>query len=327
MSRPITASPACNIAPITFTAQVMSRGDHGVKADDLRYLAAVADTGRVVTAAKALGVDHSTVSRRLQALERSLAVRLVHRGTDGWDLTDAGRAILVHARTIQQAVETAVHVAAGTEPETLSGTVRLTAADGFGTLFVVPAVARVREQHPALNIELITGARELTLRDTSFDLAITVGTPATRLFTERLCEYDNAFFASERYLAEHGNPASLAELRHHALVFFVDALERIHELDINDLVPEATVRFSSTNIFAQLEAVRRGVGIGLMSKFVAHTAPELRPVSAFMPPARVPVTLVARREAMRRREILVIREALQQEVRTRRHELVWTTHR
>lgn len=301
------------------------RAGNGIKADDLRYLAAVADTGRVVTAAKALGVDHSTVSRRLQALERSLAVRLVHRGADGWDLTDAGRAILVHARTIQRAVETVAHVTAGTESETLSGTVRLTAADGFGALFVVPAVARVREQHPLLNIELITGARELTLRQSSFDLAITVGNPETRLFTERLCEYDNAFFASERYLAEHGNPASLTELRQHPLVFFVDALERIHELDITEFAPDSAVRFSSTNIFAMLEAVRRGVGIGLMSKFVAHTAPEIRPVSAYMPPARVPVTLVVRPDAMRRREILVIREALHQEVRTRRHELVWTT--
>lgn len=58
---------------------------------------------------------------------------------------------------------------------------------------------------------------------------------------------------------------------------------------------------------------------------MAHTAPEVTTVSAYMPPARVPVTLVARHEAMRRREILVIREALHQEVRTRRHELVWTT--
>lgn len=306
------------------TAYVKSSDVNGIKADDLRYLAAVADTGRVVTAAKALGVDHSTVSRRLQALERSLAIRLVHHGADGWELTDAGREILVHARTIQRAVETVAHFASGTEPETLSGTVRLTAADGFGALFVVPAVARVRQQHPSLTIELVTGARELTLRQSSFDLAITVGTPATRLFTERLCEYDNAFFASERYLAEHGDPASLTELSRHPLVFFVDALERIHELEINDFVPESTVRFSSTNIFAQLEAVRRGVGIGLMSKFVAHTAPELKTVSAYMPPARVPVTLVARREAMRRREILVIREALHREVRLRRHELVWT---
>ncbi len=301
----------------------MSQDERSVRADDLRYLAAVADSGRVVTAAAALGVDHSTVSRRLQALERSLAVRLLQRGTDGWHLTDAGHAILEHARTIQRAVEAVMHIASGDELETLTGTVRLTAADAFGALFVVPAIARVRKQHPALNIELITGARELTLRRTRFDLAITVGVPITRLFTERLCEYDNAFYASEQYLTEHGDPASLTELRQHTLVFFVDALERIHELDIHEFAPESTVRFSSTNIFAQLEAVRRGIGIGLISKFVAHTAPELRTVSAYTPPARVPVTLVARREAMSRRAIQVIRDALHQEVRTRRHELVW----
>lgn len=293
------------------------------RADDLRYLVAVADSGRVVSAAKALGVDHSTVSRRLQALERSLGVRLLDRGPDGWDLTDKGQAVLEHARTVVKAMSTVVQVASGSGSTSLSGTVRVTAADGFGTVFVVPAIARVREQHPDLNVELVTGARELTLRETSFDLAVTVGVPATRLFTERLCEYDNAFFASDQYLARHGDPESLAELRHHPLVFFVDAMERVHELDVTEYVPEPTIRFSSNNIFAQLEAVRLGVGIGLLSKFMAHRVPGIRPVSAYVPPARVPVTLVARREAARRREVLVIREALRQEVRSRRHELIW----
>ncbi|PRY09764.1 LysR family transcriptional regulator [Kineococcus rhizosphaerae] len=294
------------------------------RADDLRYLVAVADSGRVVSAAKALGVDHSTVSRRLQALERSLGVRLLDRGPDGWNLTDKGQEVLEHARTVVKAMSTVAQVASGSGSTSLSGTVRVTAADGFGAVFVVPALARVREQHPSLNVELVTGARELTLRESSFDLAVTVGVPTTRLFNERLCEYDNAFFASDEYLARHGDPTSLAELSHHPLVFFVDAMERIHELDVAEHVPEPNVRFSSNNIFAMLEAVRLGVGVGLLSKFMAERVPGLRPVAAYVPPARVPVTLVARRESVRRREVLVVREALQQEVRDRRHELIWT---
>lgn len=304
----------------------MTGDPRDVKADDLRYLAVIAESGRLVSAARALGVDHSTVSRRLQALEQALGVRVLNRASDGWELTEAGRAILEHARTVQRAVESASRYAAGTAVDPVGGTVRITAADGFGTLFVVPAVARVQEQHPSLRVELITGARELTLRSSSFDLAITIGaTPATRFFSERLCEYDNAFFASERYLAEFGDPASLQELEHHRIIFFVEALQRMRELDLKHFVPDPVISFSSTNIFAQLAAVRQGLGIGLLSKFVAHGAPDIRPVAASIRPPRVPVTLVVRQEAADRPEIAVVREALHQEVRLRRDELVWRT--
>jgi DNA-binding transcriptional LysR family regulator len=295
-----------------------------VHADDLRYLAALADTGRLVAAARALGVDHATVSRRLRALEKALGARLVGRGHDGWDLTEAGRAVVEHARAVQAAVERATLAAAGARADAIVGTVRITAADGFGTRFAVPALARVRAKHADLSVELVTGARQLGLRDSSFDLALTVGAlPSTRLFTERLCDYDFAFYASRAYLDEHGDPASLHELRSHRLVFFVDSLQRVRELDLNTYLPDATVGFSSTNIFALVEAARRGAGVALLPKFMAQTAPDLRRIAAETPPARVVVTLAVRKDAMTRRDVQVVREALHQEVRNRQQELTW----
>ncbi|AGZ44115.1 LysR family transcriptional regulator [Actinoplanes friuliensis] len=297
-----------------------------VRADDLRFLAVVAETGRLTAAARTLGVDHTTVSRRLRALELALGARLLDRRQDGWELTTTGRAVVEHARAVRDAVILATSAASGREADALVGTIRVTAPDAFGTLFVVPAIARVRARHPGLNVELITGARELILRDSNFDLAITIGGPqGSTLFTERLCEYDSGFYGSDAYLDKHGDPASLEELNAHALVFFVDSLQRVRELDIERYVSKPLIRFSSTNIFAQLEAVRRGVGIGFLSKFVADTASGIRLVTAYVPPARVQVTLAARREAMRRKEVLVLREALHQEVRNRRDELIWAT--
>ncbi|MCV7015243.1 LysR family transcriptional regulator [Mycolicibacterium madagascariense] len=295
-----------------------------VRADDLRYLAAVADTGRLTSAAKHLGVDHSTVSRRLQALEQTLGARLLARVDGGWVLTEPGRAVVEHARSIERAVGLAAHAARSSEPPALAGTVRITAADGFGTLFVTPAMARVRQQHPGLRIELATGARELTLRDTTFDVAVTPGPPpaSTRLHTELLCEYDNAFYASEKYLAEHGNPSSVAELAEHPIISFVEELEKVREIDLASILPNVSLGFSSTNIFAQLEATRQGIGIGLLGKFVAHTAPELQQVATYLRPTRVAVLLAARRDALKRPEIQVVRDALHREVRVRRDELV-----
>ena len=295
-----------------------------VRADDLRFLAAIADTGRLTLAATALGVNHATASRRLRALEKALNARLVEQGAHGWELTETGRAVVVHARTIRSAVESAARAAEGAEADYLTGTVRVTASDGFGTLFVVPALARVRAEHPGLNVELITGARHLTLRDSSFDLAVTLGRPpVTHLHTERLAGYDSAFYASETYLAANGDPASAEELGRHSLIFFVDTLQQVRELDLAEYIPEPRIRFSSNNVFAQLEATRRGIGISLLSKFVASTAPGIRRIAAPITPARVPITLAVRKDAMSRRDVLVVREALRAEVRSRKADLVW----
>lgn len=295
-----------------------------LRSDDLRYLAALAESGRLITAAKLLGVDHSTVSRRLKALENALGIRVLNRGDAGWVLTEAGQGLLEHARAVQRSVDSVVQYVAGSRPGNVAGTVRVTAADGFGATFVVPAVTRVQREHPELNVELVTGARESALQAGSFDIAITLGSlPASRLYVERLCEYESAFYATDAYFEEFGNPTTLDELQEHRLVFFVDALQRVRELELTDYIEKPRVAFSSPSIFAQLAAVQAGAGVGLIAKFMARTMSDLRPIAADLTPPRVPVSMAIREEAVRRPAIAVVREALHREVRSRRTELVW----
>lgn len=299
-----------------------------LRSDDLRYLAAIAETGRLTTAARAMGVDHSTVSRRLRALEDTLGVRILSRSDDGWMLTDAGNDLLEYARGVQRSVEFVAQYASGVAPGTVSGTVRITAAEGFGTVFVMPAVARVQHEHPDLTVELVTGSRELGLQANSFDIAITPGRrPATRLHLEPLCEYDSAFYGSADYFEQYGNPSTLSELQDHRLVYFIDALQKVRELDLAELVETAELTFSSTSIFAQLAAVRAGIGIGLLSKFMAGTVSGIRPVDAPVTLRRVPVSMIIRKEAIHRPAIAAIRAALHREVLDRRGELIWTPPR
>ncbi|AWB91904.1 LysR family transcriptional regulator [Aeromicrobium chenweiae] len=295
-----------------------------IRADDLRYLAAVADTGRLIAAARHLGVDHSTVSRRLQALEGALGTRLIGRGDDGWVLTVEGRIVAEHARVIQRAVEDAARSMASVAPDDLIGTVRVTAGEGFGTRFVAPAVTRLRRRHPGLNVELLTGVGRPDVRQANFDIAIIAGeATSSRVLTERLGSYDSAFHASSRYLAEHGDPESVEELQHHRLIHLGDSPSRASELEVSTYVPGATVGFAASSIFALLEATRRGGGIALLPKFMVEMAPELRRVAAPVPPARVTVSLAMRKGAARRGEVQAVRLALHQEVLGRLHELTW----
>ena len=293
-----------------------------LRADDLRYLLALARTGRLVAAASALGVDHTTVSRRISALEKVVGVRLVERGADGWELTDIGRSVAESARPIEEAIQNVANAATGGDVASLRGTVRVTAPDGFGSIFVAPALTRIQKEHPQLNVELITATRELTLHQSGFDLAVAVGSPAgSRLVTEKLTEYSISLYAAPEYLAGHGVPDSVESLRHHVLIFYTESMLRVGDLDLERHLPGVTAQFTSTNIFAHLEATRSGGGIGVLPDFLARRYPELTRLTLGID-MRLTFYLAARRESVSRPVVRVIRQALQDEVRERRMELL-----
>ncbi|MFE3499574.1 LysR family transcriptional regulator [Kitasatospora sp. NPDC059160] len=309
----------------TDPADTRGRDPRRLRADDLRYLLAVARTGRLVAAADALGVDHTTVSRRITALERSLGVRLMERGTEGWALTDAGKAVSEGARAIEDALDQVVDAVSGQDAPSLRGTVRVSAPDGFGTVFATPALARVRRRHPGLQAELITATRQLTLHPAGFDLALAIGRPPrSRLVTEHLTDYALGLYAADEYLARHGSPRTPAELRDHALVFYIESMLQVGDLDIERHLPGVTPAFSSTNVFAQVEATRLGAGIGVLPAFLAERA-GLRRLLAEEVDIRLPIVLAVRREAVTRPAVRAVRDALHREVAERADELLPAT--
>ncbi|MFF7345155.1 LysR family transcriptional regulator [Streptomyces antimycoticus] len=293
-----------------------------LRADDLRYLLAVARTGRLVAAADALGVDHTTVSRRIAALEKSLGLRLMERGTEGWALTDTGKQVSESARAIEDALARVADAVSGQGVRSLRGTVRVSAPDGFGTVFAASALVRVRRHHPGLQVELITATRQLTLHPSGFDLALAIGgSPGGRLVTEHLTDYALGLYASDEYLARCGCPETLADLRDHALIFYIESMLQVGDLDIERHLPGATPAFSSTNVFAQLEATRLGAGIGVLPAFLARREP-LRRLLADEVDIRLPITLAMRREAVTHPAVGAVRDALRREVADRTAELL-----
>ncbi|MER6961885.1 LysR family transcriptional regulator [Streptomyces sp. NPDC000618] len=293
-----------------------------LRADDLRYLLAVSRTGRLVTAADALGVDHTTVSRRIAALEKSLGLRLIERGPDGWTLTDVGRAVSENGRVIEEAINRVVDTVAGQDSPSLHGAVRVSAPDGFGTAFATPALVRVRRQHPQLQVELITATRQLALRPSGFDLALVIGVPSTiHLVTEHLTDYTLALYACDDYLTRYGRPQTVAELRAHPLIFYIESMLQVGDLDIERHLPAMTPAFSSTNIFAQLEATQQGAGIGVLPAFLAQRT-QLHRLLADEVDIRLPITLAVRREAVTHPAVRAVWTALRQEVAERAAELI-----
>lgn len=300
--------------------------DHGpraldVSADDLRYLLAVARAGRMVSAAALLAVDHTTVKRRIARLEAALGVRLLDRGADGWELTAIGRDVAERAGSLEQVVERVVAAASGGD-DAVRGTVRVVAPDGFGTVFVAPALARVQKDHPGLVIELVTSTRPLSLRGSGYDIAITIGSAsASRLPSETLAPYSLRLYASPQYLDSHQPITGIADLESHSLVFYVDALLTVHELDLAPVLNGMRVGFGSTNVFAQLEATKAGAGIGLLHAFMGEPEPGLVAVLPNEVDFRLQFSLAVRRDSASVDAVTVVRDAIRREVRDRAVEL------
>lgn len=292
-----------------------------LSADDLRVLNAVARLGRLTAAADLLGIDHTTVRRRLDRLEAALGARLLDRGADGWQLTTLGREVVERSAALDDVLDQVQAIAEG-DPA-VRGTVRIAAPDGFGSLIIAPALAGVRSAHPGISIELVTSTRPLSLRGSGFDLAVTIGqTTGARVRAEALTDYALRLYASPAYLADRAPITSVTDLVGHELIFYVDALLTVHELDLAPVLGGMRAGFASTNVFAQYEAVRAGAGIGLVHAFMAEGDTTLVPVLPGEVEFRLRYTLSSRPESPAVGAVGIVRDALFRAVWERRAELL-----
>lgn len=245
--------------------------------DDLRIFLAVARTQRVAPAARALGIDGSTVTRRLARLERATGTPLFETLGGERRLSEAGEALLSQAETIEAAL-----LAAGEHgaQSGAAGHVRLSLAEGLATHIVGPAVARFQAAHPAIRLDLVTASGFLDPSKREADVAVMLARPRNRqLKVERLVDYALGLYAAPAYLARHGLPADTAALKDHALVGYVPEHLHAPELDyLSDVHDELVARQRSTSINVQYAMIRAGTGIGILPRFVAAADPTLVPV-------------------------------------------------
>lgn len=249
--------------------------------DDLRFALAVARAGSLIGAAQALGVDHTTVGRRIERLERALNSKLFDRLRTGYTPTAAGERLLGTAEAVEAAVLAGEADIAG-ENAVVSGSVRIGAPDGFGTYFLAPRLGTLCDAHPNLDVELVATARLFSLSKREADVSIALSLPTQgRVVGRKLIDYRLGLYASTAYLERYGVPRDGADLLRHRLIGYIDELLYAPELDYLHLVcPQGTPRFRSANLIAQFQAVTAGMGIAVLPAFIAQGAAELKPVLA-----------------------------------------------
>jgi DNA-binding transcriptional LysR family regulator len=290
--------------------------------DDLLVLLAVARTGRFTTAADDLGINHTTISRRITALERDLGGRVLSRTAGGWELTELGTQAFSAAERVEEAL--AGFREPNGQPAGLAGVVRMSATDGFSAYIAVPAITELQRRHPRLNVEIITVTRPALQNRSGLDIEVVVGEPhAHRAQAIHLGSYILGMYASRAWLQEHGTPDSAAALMEHPLVYFVDSMLQVDALDMpRRLVPTMRDALTSTNVFVHVEATRAGAGVGFLPCFMADQHPDLVRLLPADFREELPYWMVLRPDSLRQPAVAAVAEALRERAATFKPQLM-----
>jgi DNA-binding transcriptional LysR family regulator len=249
--------------------------------DDFRFFVALARTSTLSAAGSALGVDHTTVGRRIARLEAALKAKLFVRSPLGYELTPAARSLLRAAETMESAAISTGEVASS-DTDHAAGVVRIGAPDGVGTLFLARRFGALLQRHPGLEIELLATSRIFNPSRREADIAISLALPPRgRLVGRKLTEYHLGLYASRKYLRAAGGVSSIDDLQKLDVIGYIEDLIYAPELNYLPLISKSLHgRFRSGNLIAQLQAVLVGQGIAVLPKFIAAEYAQLQPVLA-----------------------------------------------
>ena len=244
--------------------------------DNVRVFLAVARAGQFVAAARRLKLDHATVSRRIAALEAALGARLFERRTTGARLTSSGERFLAAAEEMESAFLHAQAEISDVDVE-LTGDVRIGAPDGFATYYLAGALRDFVERNPGLRIQLAPAPQLTPLARREVDIVIVLNKPEEGRFVARkLTDYSLGIYASAAYLGERPAPRELADLAGHRLIGYVEEYAFSTALDyVRELFGGQPTAFECASAVTQFEALRAGLGLGVVHDFIARRFADL----------------------------------------------------
>jgi DNA-binding transcriptional LysR family regulator len=238
--------------------------------DLLQSFLAVARTGRLTVAAKRLGVDHSTLSRRLVTLEGALGAKLFDRALSGYSLTHQGEDLLARAEAMESTA-LAIQSDVGQGRSQVSGTVRIGTPDGFGTAFLASVIHELTAAQPALQIDLVATPLGFSLSKREADIAISLSRPAEgRVHVRKLTDYHLGLYAAVGAPAAWRETGSLEEVAALPFISYIDDLLYTPELDYAPPQLKAVEpRLRSSSLIAQYQACAAGAGLCILPCFLA----------------------------------------------------------
>lgn len=263
----------------------------------IRVFVAVGETGSLSAAARMLGSSQPTVGRHIDELEKALGQVLFLRGKRGYELTEAGSALMARGQAAVDAFAAVARTAAGQE-ERVAGTVRIAASD-VTAAFVLPGImALLAVEEPGIEVEVVASDQVQNLLRRDADIAVRMVRPEQQdLIARKIADIPMRLCAAKSYLDRRGRPETAEQFLKHDLVGF----------DRNDLVlrgfAQAGVtvtrnafRFRTDNQIVYWNAVRAGNGIGFSMVPLIGMFPDMEMVMPGVHPPDLPMWLAMHRD-------------------------------
>jgi DNA-binding transcriptional LysR family regulator len=266
--------------------------------NDLRHFLAIAREGSAGAGAKALGVNQSTVQRRLQVLEKRLGCVLAERHATGYRLTAHGQTLLTSVADVEAAVEAVQRQVASLDDRDI-GPVRVTCLVTIGQRIVKSGlIDAFQAQHPGISIELLMEQRVLDLSKGEADIAIRGGAPGQgALMGRKVAETEWGIYASRAFVARYGRPAAPHDIGRFKVIELVNELENLPAVRwMRTHMSQANVTARCANIPSVHLAVQSGAGLAPLPTVYAAEDTDLVDLLGALPELNYPIFLVAHRD-------------------------------
>lgn len=245
--------------------------------NDLKYLLAVARHQGTAAASRALGVNQSTVQRRLVELERNLGQPLVQRHPTGYRLTSFGEQLLPLAQQVEHAVVALTQHVENFQRD-VTGVVRITCPEPLVyRISNSTLLERFRTRYPALQVEFVTSDRYLDFAKGEVDIALRSGdTDDNALVGRKVGDSLWAVYASPKYIARRGQPDSMADLERHDWVGFDDTLAQHRAATwLAQVAPKAHLVARNNSVLGLVYSAKAGMGLAALPTALGDAEPDL----------------------------------------------------
>jgi DNA-binding transcriptional LysR family regulator len=243
--------------------------------DDLRFFLTLARENRLSAAGRVLGVKHTTVARRITALEARLGARLFDHSADGYNMNQAGENLYQHALVMEERALAVNREIVGMDAQ-LAGPLKLTAPANLMSLMIVPAMRRLQEAYPGIEVELIgtTGLLDLAARQADIALRFTPA-PPDYLIGRKVLSMQHGVYASEEYLRHPRD-------RHQVILWDGDTVSPPW---MEQHFPDARLALRVDEISVMVTALNHHYGLARIPCLVGDSEPSLRRIDVTLEPS------------------------------------------
>ena len=243
--------------------------------DDLRFFLALAREGSVSGAGRVLGVKHTTVARRIQALEQHMGTRLFDRSRSGYSMTQAAENLFDDVSQLEEKIQQVDHKASD-QDAALAGLLKLTAAHDLANRFIIPEIGNFLDAYPKIELQLLmtTGLIDLAAREADIAIRLTPS-PPEYLVGRELMKLRHGIYGTQKASSNRSESTNIILFRG----------EMTHPAWVTDHFKNPNVVLRVDDVSSMAVATRNGLGISKMPCFIGDTEPSLRRLDVEIEPS------------------------------------------